>query len=226
MTSETDLRATYQRMLNDDELARLNRFYVDDARDQFLFGRALLRLALSRHTGISPQKWDFGTGPQGKPHIVFPTNAVGVRFNISHTTGLVACAISDDWELGVDVECTKRDVDHLAHASGVLAQEERQALNQLPAERQRDRFFSLWTLKEAYVKARGVGFSIPLDAFWFDMEDSRPQIRFSSLCPDHPSRWQFSVFNATPFHKLALAVAAPTHSSVSIATKWLEPGRS
>lgn len=221
---DAETRAWHQRMLSAAELARLSRFHVDGARDQFLVGRALLRTALAHHAGIAPHLWDFSYGAHGKPHVLAPQHAQGWRFNLSHTNGLVACAISHGWDLGVDVESSERDADHLILAAGLFAPTERIALDQLTAQRRRQHFYSLWTLKEAYVKARGVGFSVPLDTFWFDIDGGRPHIRFSQACGDGSSNWQFFLVNPTATHQLALAIAAPEQTTVSIATHWLPPG--
>jgi 4'-phosphopantetheinyl transferase len=91
----------------------------------------------------------------------------------------------------------------LAHPS--LSSVEIRALASLPPSEQRARFFAYWTLKESYIKARGVGLSLPLDRFSFLLDDpGKIRIAFSSPCDDDPARWRFTSLSALPRHIVAV----------------------
>jgi 4'-phosphopantetheinyl transferase len=76
-------------------------------------------------------------------------------------------------------------------------------IQSLPDEQRRPAFFDLWTLKEAYVEARGLGFSIPLVDFAFAFDPIR--IAFSPRIADHPANWFFWQDRLSPSHVLAIA---------------------
>lgn len=213
----------YLPILNEAELARLQRFVVKDAAFQYLVTRALLRTTLSRYAGVSSQSWEFETNAYGRPHISQPRAFRDLRFNLSNTTGLVACAISMDCEVGVDVENVLRPVEADELAPSVFAATELAYFRNSKSEDQRDRFFSFWTLKEAYIKARGMGLSLPLDGFWFELGDTSPRLHVTDRCPDIPERWRFYQHAPTGEHKMAVAVAAPHGVEPSLHLRWVSP---
>ncbi len=217
------LKQRYAALLDIDEEARWRRFRVEAARDQYLIGRALLRTTLSRYADVAPTAWRFETNAYGCPFVAAPATCCDLRFNLSHTDGLVACAVTRDGEVGIDVENTDREVDPLALAPTVFAPAEIADLAAMPAARQHERFFSYWTLKESYIKARGMGLSLPLDGFWFELDGGAPRIRFTTTCPDRPERWHFEQHRPTPSHKLALAVSTAPQSAPAIRQRWVVP---
>ncbi|HEV7879704.1 4'-phosphopantetheinyl transferase family protein [Bradyrhizobium sp.] len=219
--SADDLRS-YERLMSPDEHARWTRFVVPKPRLQHLVARALLRRTLSRYAEVAPRQWQFDANTYGRPHIAGPTPACDLRFNISHTDGLVAVAVAKGLEIGVDVENVARSLDVLQLAPSVFAPAEVAAL-ELAAERDRaDVFFSFWTLKEAYIKARGMGLSLKLDGFAFDLSGTHPRISFNDRCPDDPSRWQFRRYLPTATHALAVAVSAP-ENAIDVRLIWVVP---
>lgn len=217
------LRPRYLQLLSPPELVRWRRFLVEGARDQYLIARALLRTTLSRYADVPESAWVFETNEYGCPFVAEPAAHRDLRFNLSHTDGLIACAVARQIEIGVDVENTDRSVDPIALAPAVFAATEVADVAALPDEQRQQRFFSYWTLKESYIKARGMGLSLPLDGFWFDLRDAEPRIQFTDRCPDHPERWYFVQRQPTPSHKLALAVAAAPSTPPEIRWRWVVP---
>jgi len=159
----------------------------------------------------------------GRPYISYPTVVADLQFNLSHTDGLVACVVGKSCEIGVDVENIWRDLDPAAIAPTVFSPMEVARLITSPPEERRGRFFSYWTLKEAYIKARGMGLSIPLDAFWFDLDGPTPRVRFTDRCPDQPERWRFCQYMPTAAHKVALAVATRPGTRLDLRLHWVVP---
>jgi 4'-phosphopantetheinyl transferase len=151
------------------------------------------RTVLSKYVDIAPRDWRFAVNEYGRPSIAAEhTDARGIEFNLSHTDGLVVMAVTRGRAIGVDVENVRtREVD-IDIVDRYFAAEEVAALRALPREKQKQRFFECWTLKESYIKARGLGLSIPLERFAFDLEDAQ-QIRLT-IDPglkDRSGRWSF-----------------------------------
>jgi 4'-phosphopantetheinyl transferase len=213
----------YLQILSGPERAQWQRFLAKDARLQYLATRALVRTTLSRYADVPAQTWRFETNAYGRPHISRPAASGNLRFNLSNTAGLVACAVSMDCEIGIDVENITRPVDADELAPSVFAPAELADFRQAGLEDRRDRFFSYWTLKESYVKARGMGLSLPLDAFWFELRGKSPLLRVTDRCPDLPSRWRFYQHIPTDEHMMAVAVAAPPGIEPSIQSRWVTP---
>jgi 4'-phosphopantetheinyl transferase len=219
--SADELRG-YERLMSADEHARWTRFVVPKPRLQHLVARALLRTTLSRYVDVAPAQWQFDTNGYGRPHVAAPTLACDLRFNISHTDGLVAVAVTNGREIGVDVENVTRSRDISQLAASVFAPAELATLKQTAEPDRPDVFFAFWTLKEAYIKARGMGLALKLDGFAFDLSGAHPRVSFNDRCPDDPSRWQFRRYLPTATHALAVAVSAP-ENAVDVRLIWTVP---
>ena len=198
---------TYRAFLSADEHARMARFVFDRDRRAFLLTRALVRTTLSRYASIRPADWQFIANVHGRPELLDPPSGVpDLRFNISHTDGLIACAVTIGREVGVDVEHINRYLRHDV-AGRHFAPREVTDLTRLPEDEQRRVFFDYWTLKEAYIKARGFGLALPLGDFAFTLSPpNAPQITFEPTLDDDPATWQFLQGWPTPHHRLGLAV--------------------
>lgn len=197
----------YRSMMSADEHGRMARFVFEKDRRAFLLTRALVRTSLSRYASIAPADWRFIANAHGRPEILDrPGGVPDLRFNISHTDGLIACAITIGREVGVDVEHIGRQLHHDV-ASRYFAPSEVTDLRQLPDAEQRLVFFDYWTLKESYIKARGFGLALPLGDFAFKLHPPHPpSITFEPSLNDDPDSWQFLQDWPTPQHRLALAV--------------------
>lgn len=189
-----------------DERARQQRFIRPADRLLQLVARALVRVLLSSYAGGAPADWRFGAGRHGKPFLVGPPAGAGIAFNLSHTAGLVAAAFTADAELGVDVERLARRTATMDVARRFFARTEVAWLERVPMAEREETFFALWTLKEAYLKARGLGLSVPLGAFAFDLAAEPPRVSFEPPIDDRPERWQFARRAPGPLHRLAVAV--------------------
>ena len=205
---DPSLLASYQQLMNRYERERYERIIVQRGRHQHLLARALVRTTLSRYAEVDPAAWIFGENEYGRPHIEPPAGArcEWLRFNLSHTDGLMVCGVVRELELGVDVEDTWRSRETVAIADRFFSEGEVEALHGLPPGRQPDRFFDYWTLKESYIKARGMGLALPLGKFSF-FPDRRPvAIATDPSLDDEPATWQFELFSPTERHRAAVGV--------------------
>lgn len=184
----------YESLMTDDERARHRRYHFERDRDTFLATRALVRAVLSHYAEVAPPDWRFGAAEAGKPFAV----GSDIAFNLTNTSGLVACAVAGGGAVGVDAERIDHRGDLDAVARRFFSPREAAATHDL------ERFFEIWTLKESYLKARGVGLGLPLDQFWFEL-DAPPRIHFESGIDDDPRRWQFASLRVSPQHILAVA---------------------
>ncbi|MFJ7073645.1 4'-phosphopantetheinyl transferase family protein [Streptomyces sp. NPDC098781] len=193
-----------ERLLTDEERARMARMLMPRRRRQFLAGRLLCRHALSARTGHPEDGWHFPVDAYGRPEP--RPDWYGVRFNVSHTDGLVVCAVTDGAACGVDVEGPLSE-ESAAHVARFFSPAERAELDALgPAERPR-RTGELWVLKEAYLKGLGIGGRRDFDGFAFT---SRSAGRITVHDPEQPHGggpgWWFELLRPATGHTLALAV--------------------
>ena len=147
-------------LLSNEERGQAARIANNAAREEFVKSRALLRGLLAQHTGVPAQNLDLVAGPFGKPQLA---DGCGLHFNISHSGGMALVAISSE-EIGIDIERMDMPADHRGVAQTVFAPSEIETLESADASNLSETFFSLWTRKEAYLKATGQGFSSDLGA--------------------------------------------------------------
>jgi len=189
-------------LLSEDERAQWQTFRFDRHRREYLTTRALVRTALSHYHPLAPQSWRFQTNPYGKPTI---DPDCGLRFNLSNSPDLVVCLIAQGAEVGVDAEPIERAEKVAELAPEVLSPLELVQLEALRGLERLDRILSLWTLKEAYIKARGMGLSLPLSKISFlfgGVEGVRLELD-QRLDAEPGSRWQFCLFEHAG-HRIAL----------------------
>ena len=165
---DPELLRRYESWMDPEESGKWKRFHFAEHRHQYLVTRTLVRSVLSGYdAAVDPGDWNFGKNQYGKPFIRFPRPCLPLTFNISHTQGMIVVAVGLDRALGVDVECVGRMGRHEEIAERFFAPRETQSILHLPPGRRLERFFRLWTLKEAHVKALGRGLSVPFDSFGF-----------------------------------------------------------
>jgi 4'-phosphopantetheinyl transferase len=205
--------------LSSQELQHAATFGLPAVRDQFLAARVLARVALSSYLGTGPQRIEFVAGAAGKPEIGAPRTEPALRFNLSHTRGLTACAVTTIGDIGVDVE--EAHAVPLDVAQTLFAPPEIEALRALARSDRQEATAVTWTLKEAFVKARGDGLSLPLDAF--AVGHAPPRLLPWGALIREATRWQFICASPTKTHRLAvcvrLDVAAPRPD---VGTAWLD----
>jgi 4'-phosphopantetheinyl transferase len=209
----------WRAMLSSDEAVRADRFHFAEDRDTFTAAHALARVMLSEVTGLPTATWRYITGPFGKPAIAPGCGDSGLRFNISHTRGLAACAVTREDELGLDVEASDRPTD-LETASRYFAADEVHTILDAEPEKRGCLFFRFWTLKEAFIKATGEGLNRPLDSFAFSLDPIR--VAFHTRGND-PTDWQFVECSPRPHRQLALALCRPRSRPMRLDARAMRP---
>lgn len=194
------------RWLDDAERERHVRFRRGEDAELFLLARGLLRHVLSQFADVEPGAWRFRQDPGGRPALDAPFTALPLRFSVSHTPGLVACAVCAGVDVGLDVEGAGRISDISKMAGLVCSPEELRALDRMSPRERNACFHELWTLKEAYVKARGSGLAEPVSHVTFRQDSAGITAQFAHPIDDDPADWQFTAWRPSPGHCGALAV--------------------
>lgn len=188
-----------------DEQARANQFYFKRHQHRFTVARARLRLILANYLSCDPRALRFGYGAQGKPYLL---DAPTLQFNLSHSKNLALLAVGETYPLGIDLEFFS------ARPYGGIGQ---QVFSKIENHRLKNTikplkplvFFHLWSKKEAFIKACGLGLSYPTKTF--DVHP-RPLSNESVYDEHHGIYWQLKAFMPTLGCCAALCYQAPIHT--------------
>lgn len=210
------------RTLSPAERERASRFVFERDRLDFVIAHALLRRELSDRHDLPAEAWTFATTEFGKPLVTGPP-AADIAFNLSHTRGLVACAVSTGCDVGIDVEAVDGPASMLDLAAHYFSSREIADLQRCPAAERQTRFIELWTLKEAYVKAMSIGLSHPLHTFSFLFEPPA-SLRLETGPTHDPREWQFALFALAERYRMAVAVRSSAPAEIRCVAREDEPG--
>jgi 4'-phosphopantetheinyl transferase len=179
------------------------------ARRERVAASRLTRWALAQRFGGQPADVQLVRDADGRPGLAAP-RAADVSFSVSHTRNLVVCGLADaDARVGVDAERRRPRAGASAIARRFFCPEESRALERVPPSRRADRFWALWTLKEALVKAAGLDLCDGLSACAFRLRGrGRVSHAFPSPRRAPAGRWRFALFAPGGAHFVALAVRA------------------
>jgi len=196
--------AEYKAVLSAPEFERYHRFHAEKDRHSYLVSHALLRYVLSKYAALPASHWQFVCGEHGKPALA-SSELPGLCFNLTHTDGLSACVISAGRRCGIDAENILRKNKLEAVARRMFTDEELAQLNEDNIE---TRFYSFWTLREAYVKALGTGLAGSSKDFYFDVapDGSAAEIKHRSGASGDRQNWRFALYQPTSAHALAVGV--------------------
>lgn len=194
---------------------------VAKRRAEFVVSRRTLRKLLSHYfPSVSPRHWVFGANEFGKPMVIGPISIGTFQFNVSHSEGKVALAFGSAESLGVDLEYQGRSVTSLAEiARSHFAKEEIAELNCHFGDDFQRRFFQYWTLKEAFIKAIGMGLSLDLGAFAMRIEGLKSiesiDVSLAAEIERFGKNWHFQLRTPAPNFHLALAIRGVAAESSS-----------
>ncbi len=221
--NDADLLNQYQQLLNPEEQQRWQHFHFPKHQHQYLITRALVRTTLSFYADIAPKDWQFSKNSYGKPAI--KNNIQPLFFNLSNTEDLIVCAVSQQAQIGVDVESLQHKTSSIEIANRFFAPQEIEDLNSLAPLKQKQRFFQYWTLKEAYIKAKGLGLSLPLEHFGFLVSEQNKslQLSFSACLQEKATQWQAWLLQADAKHYASLCILNPKQINYTLHFKQVIP---
>jgi len=157
--------ATYQHSLSTDEIARAQRLHNPADQRRFVARRGLLRRLLSNYLQVRPAEIRFSYTAYGQPLLSVRDQRNRLRFSLSHTSDHALFAVSRNRDIGIDIEYLHYLFEYEQIAGSLFAAEEYALLCALPLAQRAKAFFRLWACKEAYIKACGLGLSLPLNTF-------------------------------------------------------------
>ena len=190
-----------------DERSRASRFHFRRDRERFIVAHGILRNILGRYLGRAPESLSFSYSAYGKPALVCEGHQA-IGFNLSHSHGTALYVVTRYREIGVDLELIRDGLEVEQIAERFFSRAEISALCALPEQLRRRAFFLCWTRKEAYIKARGEGLSLPLDQFEVSLVPGEPAALMSSQPHSNEAfRWTLRELFPAADYAAALAIA-------------------
>ena len=188
--SEDSRFSSLQHLLSVEERERAGKFYFERDRHNWVVAHGILRILLARYLDTDPRSLRFETNAYGKPLLASPQSGANLHFNLSHSGNLALYAFAFDRQVGVDVEYMRSGIDYEELARHHFSHHEYAALQSLPVAQQEEAFFLCWSRKEAYIKARGMGVSIPLEQFDVSLAPGESaELLGSRESPLAPTQW-------------------------------------
>jgi 4'-phosphopantetheinyl transferase len=189
-----------------DERTRAERFYFQRDRGHFIVARGVLRATLGKYLHRAPESLIFCYSSHGKPALAPESGGDAIRFNLSHSHDIALYAFTRTYEIGIDVEWIRREIEAEQIAERFFSPQEVAALHALPKEQRCYAFFLCWTRKEAYIKARGEGLSLPLDQFDVSLTPEQPAALLATRPdPNEARKWSLRELTPGPGYVAALA---------------------
>jgi 4'-phosphopantetheinyl transferase len=187
------------RLLTDDESERAHRFHFDRHRMRFMAGRSAMRLLLGRYVGTDPAAIRFHYGEHGKPALPQNSDTPTVQFNFTNSDNRALLAIASDRIVGIDIESRRRDINIPGLVRHILNDTEAAEFNRLPEAVRHQALLTIWTRKEAWIKALGDGFSRPLKSFSVAVDpDEDTGVLVMPEQPGEQLEWTFRLLESHP----------------------------
>lgn len=201
-----DLSLLHQ-FLSQEEVAKAKQFYFEKNRHHYVGAHGILRILLSRYLNTSPDQLRFDYNAYGKPSLAFPFRESTVTFNMSHAHEIALYVFAHTRQVGIDVEYICSDIEYEQLAKYSFSPNELAVFCALPAALKQQAFFNCWTRKEAYIKAKGKGLSLPLEQFDVSLSPDEPATLLESReVPSNTKQWLLQELCLDPGYVGALAI--------------------
>jgi 4'-phosphopantetheinyl transferase len=197
------------KLLTSEELQRANNFYFERDRKTYIITRGILRTILGSLIRKNPSELQISYTTYGRPFLISNKNTPDIRFNVSHSHDRALIAITKGRNVGVDIEYIRplRYEDRISERFFSL--KENEALRSLPKNIQHRAFFTCWTRKEAFIKAKGGGLTIPLKSFTVTLIPGEPaELLQTDRNIEKVKRWCFFDLDIGTKYVAAVAVEA------------------
>jgi 4'-phosphopantetheinyl transferase len=189
--------------LSADESERAAKFRFHKDRNRYIVSHACLRKVLAHYLRREPAQISFTLNEYGKPFLP----GEKLQFNLSHSGDLALIGVTTGRKVGVDIERIRQGISSLVIARQYFSKAEIAELQSLPPEQRVNAFFACWTRKEAYIKAQGLGLSLPLESFDVSLTAGEPAIlRATRTDEKEAARWTLRSLPADAEHEAAAAV--------------------
>lgn len=198
---------SFRLVLDPNEHSRAERFRQPEDRSRFIAVHGALRMILTSYADVDPGRLRFVFGRHGKPALDPKLDSPDIRFNLSHSGDKAAIAVALGREVGIDIERIEPKRTDTAIAERFFSPHELAVLRNLSESEREVGFFACWTRKEAYIKGRGEGLSIPLCDFDVSLVPGEPAALLSSrIDPSDVGRWHLEEVPVEEGYAAAFAV--------------------
>ncbi len=186
------LMDVYRSILSDEEKERLERYRFEKDKNSFLISHAMVRSVLSNYIEIAPKDLQFKIDKNGKPEVCSEEGeSLLLEYNLSHSGKYAVVAVTNEIVCGIDVEKIDAKRDFWDIAQNYFSSKEILDLKSALEQDQAHRFFTYWTLKEAYIKAKGETIASSLNKVSFDLHHQNQISAELDGFGDNDKRWQF-----------------------------------
>jgi 4'-phosphopantetheinyl transferase len=210
LDQDTNVIANLATLLSQDERQRAARYLRPVDRDRFIAGRGILRKIISAYLALAPGRLQFTYNEYGKPAVSDEQNDCALNFNLSHSGELALYAITSGRVVGIDIECIREDFATLDIAEHFFSKGEVAALKSVPAGQRTTGFFKCWSRKEAFIKAKGMGVSYPLDRFTVSLAPDEPPALLNVVDDEREAdRWRMYELEPGEGYAASLIVENP-----------------
>ena len=193
-------------LLSNDEQIKADRYRFEKHRRRYILGRATLRNLLGSYLDRAPDTFRFSYNSHGKPFLA--NDDSGLRFNVSHSGEIMLAAFVLNSEIGIDIEAIQQDIDYMGIGQRWFSEQESNTLRDLPEEQRIGAFFRAWARKEAYIKARGIGLSYPLNRFSVSMDETSPALLEHQDGSQEIKSWQIHDIEVSSAYSAAVVIEA------------------
>ena len=191
-------------ILSEDEGERFRQIPSGMKRHHYLIVRSFLRLVLARYLPIHPEDLVLASSPDNKPALAGAGAESGLRFNLSHSHGKLLCGITAGAEIGVDIEKMRPGYTFDKIAKRHFSPGEYSFFRNAPDSGKIEAFFTVWTRKEAFLKALGTGLHTPLNAFDVAAPGEPVEFLRDVSGVDITKRWYVTDLSAVPGYRAAV----------------------